>query len=172
LPNSAFYQSCSNPPNFVDRLVQIFLHAIDRIVWTYCAFLSHNDLVSPSSMRRLYMEQTPSGRTVFFLCSVSPVFFAKSRFFYFFQLAFSLRTLTHRRASKSDFIMRALPNLFSHPWVSCRSYNSAFALTQALVAVPKVLILDQPLSNLDAMLSGKMWMEIKTHRARTRNCRR
>ena len=28
------------------------------IVWTYCAFLSHNDFVWPSSVRHLYMEQT------------------------------------------------------------------------------------------------------------------
>ena len=41
------------------------------------------------------------------------------------------------------------------------------ALVQALVAEPKVLLPDRPLSNLDAKLRGEM--EIKIHQARTQN---
>ena len=34
------------------------------IVWTYCAFLSHNDFVSPSSVRRLLHGTDSLSRTV------------------------------------------------------------------------------------------------------------
>src|SRR5262249_16880648 len=58
--------------------------AIDPIVWTYCAFLSHNDFLSPSSVWHSVHGIASSGRTVCSLRSVGPSFFAKSSFFYFF----------------------------------------------------------------------------------------
>ena len=111
----------------VRPVARVQISTRDRsIVWTCCAFLSHNDFVSPSSVPRLYMEQNLSGRTVFSFCSVNPPFFSLNvAFSIFFQLAFSLRRLTHRRASKPDVTSRVLPNLFSHLWLRCHSHNGA-----------------------------------------------